>query len=335
MPARMDCAKAGQVMLCQVCLKINSKYSCPRCNISYCGLQCYRAPCHSQCSEEFYKDCVSQELQNRHTASSDKTKTLEILQRVSEDFSNENLDSDDEDDLNDRIANIDLDDADSLWQTLTVEERNDFRMKVENGEIYKLVPANEKLSYPEQFWWEIHVHVKKVEELNSQVSLSPKLPLVISLDFNLDVSKSSNLVRFNIINVLSAYTMTYRHLSWETQSSPEDFINFVHHVHQLSTNLKVGENFTNAELAITSVTTRLEQSQEYDSGLVSNARKDILAFIKGPGHALPDDLYILAALSDLKRMFGVKGKKKTWKLLDKKIDFYICWTKQNFSQFRT
>ena len=332
----MDCAKAGQVMLCQVCLKINSKYSCPRCNISYCGLQCYRAPCHSQCSEEFYKDCVSQELQNQRTDSSDKTKTLEILRRVSDDFSNENLDSDDEDDLNDRIANIDLDDADLVWQTLTAEERKDFQRKVENGEIYKLVPANEKLGYSEeQLWWEIHIHAKKVEELHSQVSLSPKLPLVISLDFHLDVSKSSNLVRFNIINVLAAYAMTYRHLSWATQSIPEDFINFAHHVHQLSTNLKEGENFTNAELAITSVTTRIEQSPEYDSGLISNAKKDVLAFIKGPGHAMPDDLYILAVLSDLKRMFDVKGRKKAWKILDKKIDFYICWTKHNFSQFRT
>ena len=143
----MDCAKAGQVMLCQVCLKINSKYSCPRCNISYCGLQCYRAPCHSQCSEEFYKDCVSQELQNQRTDSSDKTKTLEILQRVSDDFSNENLDSDDEDDLNDRIANIDLDDADLVWQTLTAEGRKDFQRKVESDGIWVSSQIRKRIFY--------------------------------------------------------------------------------------------------------------------------------------------------------------------------------------------
>ena len=332
-------------MLCQVCLKVDSKYACPRCNISYCGLQCYRAPCHSDCSEDFYKDCVSAELQNQRISSDDKTKTLELLQRVSNNaVDDETLDSDDDEDLNERVANIDLDDPDSVWQVLTVEERNDFQRKVDSGEIYKLVPANEKLlPEDEHFWWEIHCQQpKKVEELDSEeFSLSPDLPSVIAMDSFLDVSKGSNLVRFNIINVLTAYVMTYRHLSWAkaTQHQSQDLDNFAHHVYLLSNNLRVGENFTNAELAITSVTLQIEQSSAYDQPrlLIGNAKKDILAFIKGPGHvSMPDHLYILAALSDLKRMFeATKKKKKIWKLLDKKIDFYICWTINNFPQFRT
>lgn len=33
------------------------KYSCPRCNIKYCCLYCYRSEGHQQCSEAFYKVC--------------------------------------------------------------------------------------------------------------------------------------------------------------------------------------------------------------------------------------------------------------------------------------
>lgn len=38
------------------------KYSCPRCNVRYCSVACYKAPVHVQCSETFYKDSVVQEM---------------------------------------------------------------------------------------------------------------------------------------------------------------------------------------------------------------------------------------------------------------------------------
>ncbi|XP_072514462.1 zinc finger HIT domain-containing protein 2 [Salminus brasiliensis] len=47
---------------CGLCLSKPSCYTCPRCNVPYCGLGCYRGPAHSGCSEEFYKECVSEEL---------------------------------------------------------------------------------------------------------------------------------------------------------------------------------------------------------------------------------------------------------------------------------
>lgn len=37
------------------CQSQNFKYSCPRCNIKYCSLDCYRSQAHRQCSEAFYK----------------------------------------------------------------------------------------------------------------------------------------------------------------------------------------------------------------------------------------------------------------------------------------
>lgn len=50
---------------CGLCLSNPARYTCPRCNVLYCALSCYRGSAHTMCSEQFYKDCVSQELKER------------------------------------------------------------------------------------------------------------------------------------------------------------------------------------------------------------------------------------------------------------------------------
>ena len=333
----MDGAKAGQVN-CQICLNNTSKYSCPRCNVSYCGLKCYRAPCHSQCSEDFYKESVYSELKSQGKLDpQSKDKTLNILQKFrnsSEDDAE--LDSDDDDNLNLRLADIDLDDADSVWQALTPEERVDFQKKVDSGEIYKLVPVEEKTQTI--LWWEIYSAPKKVAEIGNDAKksvLSPQLPPLTPPPTQIDVSKSSALVKFNIINVLAAYAMAYRHLYWSEKRVEKSI--FANEILTLSTNLRSGENFTSAELAVTSVTSFMAQSKTYDKALISSVKKDVLSLIQGPGEGMADDLYILAALSDLKNVFDDdKGKRSTkkWKQICKKLDFYMCWAVKNLQLFR-
>ncbi|XP_069000476.1 zinc finger HIT domain-containing protein 2 [Embiotoca jacksoni] len=57
-----------------------SCYTCPRCNLRYCGLACYQSPDHSVCSEEFYKESVLRELKEMgKTESEGKKKMQEIL----------------------------------------------------------------------------------------------------------------------------------------------------------------------------------------------------------------------------------------------------------------
>lgn len=53
--------QSSQCMLCH-CKAAN--YTCPRCNLHYCGLVCYQSPDHAMCSEEFYKESVLRELKN-------------------------------------------------------------------------------------------------------------------------------------------------------------------------------------------------------------------------------------------------------------------------------
>lgn len=103
------------------CFKEPQKYCCPRCNIQYCSVGCYKSTKHSQCSESFYKDCVMQEMAMQSATqyrqercgtlddipglSDDIKRMYAILKRMEsndsngsdiEDFDIEDIDSDDE-----------------------------------------------------------------------------------------------------------------------------------------------------------------------------------------------------------------------------------------------
>ncbi|KAJ8348165.1 hypothetical protein SKAU_G00267540 [Synaphobranchus kaupii] len=78
----MGLRKEGRV--CGLCLSKPPSYTCPRCNVPYCGLACYRSSAHSICSEEFYKESVIQELRVvGETEEEGKRRMQEILLRLS------------------------------------------------------------------------------------------------------------------------------------------------------------------------------------------------------------------------------------------------------------
>ena len=70
---------------CQVCYQNVSRYTCPRCSIGYCSLECYN--CHGKdsngenyCRESFYRDRTSQSVDLQVREHLDDTKQL--IQRV-------------------------------------------------------------------------------------------------------------------------------------------------------------------------------------------------------------------------------------------------------------
>ncbi|XP_076598437.1 zinc finger HIT domain-containing protein 2 [Chaetodon auriga] len=72
--------EASRSAVCMLCKCKPSCYTCPRCNLQYCGLACYQSPDHSVCSEEFYKESVLQELKGMgKTESEGKKKMQEVL----------------------------------------------------------------------------------------------------------------------------------------------------------------------------------------------------------------------------------------------------------------
>lgn len=54
------------VMKCEFCGCVkDSMLTCPRCNVHYCSLNCYRHKNHLQCSESFYRENVEEDLKSR------------------------------------------------------------------------------------------------------------------------------------------------------------------------------------------------------------------------------------------------------------------------------
>ncbi|XP_028279219.1 zinc finger HIT domain-containing protein 2 [Parambassis ranga] len=78
--ATVDASNTRTTAVCMLCKCKPSCYTCPRCNLQYCGLACYQSPDHTVCSEEFYKESVQQELKEMgKTESEGKKKMQEIL----------------------------------------------------------------------------------------------------------------------------------------------------------------------------------------------------------------------------------------------------------------
>ncbi|KAL6102097.1 znhit2 [Pungitius sinensis] len=78
--ADLDGTDPRSSAVCMLCKCKPSCYTCPRCNLQYCGLSCYRSPGHSVCSEEFYKESVLRELKDMgKTESEGRHKMQEIL----------------------------------------------------------------------------------------------------------------------------------------------------------------------------------------------------------------------------------------------------------------
>lgn len=116
------------------CENALGKYTCPRCNILYCSLTCYQSEKHLQCSENFYQECVMKDLSLKSNGDDSKTSMMEILKRLHESNEappeiDEATDSDDDEahaDIAERLAGVDLNKADEVWEKLTDDERQEF-----------------------------------------------------------------------------------------------------------------------------------------------------------------------------------------------------------------
>lgn len=125
---------------CQLCLEKLAKYTCPRCNVRYCSLECYKCEKHTSCSELFYKNCVMEALQDDMIDKEGKQKMLELLKRNQQEESDDFLSGEGEEDLADRLDGLNLDqDTEKIWDNLTQAEKQEFEKSIDNGYIGSLM----------------------------------------------------------------------------------------------------------------------------------------------------------------------------------------------------
>ena len=61
--------------MCQICDFQQHMYKCPRCNVLYCTLVCFKSKRHGDCYEMFCKDQVEANLKDVHVSKQLKQKT--------------------------------------------------------------------------------------------------------------------------------------------------------------------------------------------------------------------------------------------------------------------
>ncbi|XP_054277793.1 zinc finger HIT domain-containing protein 2 [Macrosteles quadrilineatus] len=310
---------------CQICKQADSKYVCPKCNIPYCSLKCYQSELHSQCSETFYKDCVVEQIRSEDVDPQTQSKMMEILQRVQnidEQFDEEVPDSDDDDSVEDlagRLAGVDLDDPDSVWEKLTLAEKQQFEELLRSGDVSQIVPHW-------QPWWLFKEEKKLVTDLDT-VNQAPELPSNIPklLENIQPLSKLSKVspspcVRWNVVNILAAYSLTARIFNGDYLDSPQEAGTTIV---SLSKNLSSNQVFEDPENAVAAV----HLAAVSNSCVLTNVdegqlKEDVRQIVEGPSES-KKSLYVLAALSETHQLFSAcKKKVKESKNSPSSSDFY-------------
>lgn len=309
------------------CNSAPSKYSCPRCNILYCSLPCYKSEQHANCSESFYRENVIQEMassKDDQEAAQTSKAMMDILKRLDgtdgepsfdeeeEDDDEERLveiDSDDAEDipsLAERLGGIDLDNADAVWEQLTEEERLEFQNMLESGDISQVMPELEP-------WWMGKYEVELVQTVDGnkqsagEKNLLEKCPPVkknIKCFKEICSKEPSMFMEFNLANILASYALTYRYFNGDFKECIPEAVNCMI---SICGNLKHNAVYDSEKLAVESVCHECRQEQLPADGETSSLlAQDVKQFFAGPSNcgAKYRKHFVLAALSDVHRLLG-------------------------------
>ncbi|XP_029647272.1 zinc finger HIT domain-containing protein 2 [Octopus sinensis] len=285
---------------CVFCLLNVSKYTCPRCKAVYCSVSCYRSEKHLQCSESFYKNCVTEGLVDLAVSQSEREKMIEILKKASEADDDDYEDSDEEGcSLADRLTGLDLDkDTDKIWDVLTKQEKEEFQKLLRDEQLGGLI----------EFWspWWSHKETSKVEDLDADMKPDKAFPQLYKdiphISQILKNSKPSSDLRFTVISTVYSYAYICRLHNGDHLNTPLDCAN---EVLLLCDVLDTTQNYSSTTEALHAC---LNKSNEDSSSIQASQKfsisiiKDIINIIEGPCTQKPLH-YLLMALSDLLKMF--------------------------------
>ncbi|XP_033757836.1 zinc finger HIT domain-containing protein 2-like [Pecten maximus] len=327
-------------VVCPLCLKNDAKYTCPRCNIRYCSVLCYKGQKHMDCSESFYKDCFMEGLKDQSSGPEEKRKILEMLSRVENETEGLDSESDDEPDLAERLEGLDLEcDAGAIWKRLTEKERKEFDQMTRDGRLGHLV----EVWTP---WWTPESKQLIQDEDDPTVqSKFPKVKLDITdLAVLLPKSKPSSGVKYNVVGALYAYCFVCRlhnggHWDTPVESAKELLV--------VSDATNKDAVFDSPGEVIQSCIQRVTKStfgKGTSTGSNISIIEDIINVIRGPSQERPlvyltmvlsDFLYIVQKARKIVSKGLKSGKykgdnsfKKKLFTCEKKLDFYLSWTQR-------
>lgn len=211
----------------------------------------------------------------------------------------EDLDSDDdaggEEDLADRLMEVDLDNADEVWNRLTDAEKQEFKSIVYNGEIDKIVQRVDP-------WWKIKIEMRLVQDVAEEAKqvkeIIKRYPKEIQVkNFSEITSKPpAPCIVHNISNVIAAYAFVFRYYNGDHKNYEfEAADNLI----AISENLKSNANFEMISSAVDSVMMNCHNESLFSDIETKNVLlEDLKEIFSGPGDDAHWNSILLSALSD-------------------------------------
>lgn len=332
-----------------------ARYTCPRCNVPYCSLRCYRA--HGSCAEDFYRDQVLGELRGRSASPSRLASALRRLRQQRE--------TEDEPQDGGLRPGSEPRGLSGLWERLAPAEKAAFERLLSRGEAGRLLP----LWQP--WWWSRGAEPRLLEELNDAPgddaadlepasartwpepmkdaadalsneeavlgdapgACAPAVPTRIPPLASLSRSRASPLVRFQLPNVLFAYAHTLALYHGGDDALLPDFCDTLLGV---SGALGAQQVFTSAEEALQAAAHVLEAGEHPPGPLgTRGAMREAARILMGEGPANQKG-YTLAALGHLAQTLG-RARKQAEATEErdrlyrarKKCQYLLSWTNEN------
>ena len=346
--------------ICRVCTKTVSRYTCPRCNIPYCALDCYQT--HGlECTEAFAKQHVENEMKEDEKEKVEKEQSMQkILHRVhasSSSISPEEIKEEAWITRFQQLANKDNLNVDALSES----EREAFLKDVHDGKCSAWIEAWRP-------WWEMSVveyekesrairkglisliidnksdHSSEPEEVDGQALdtiAAPRLPQAMFTDtlrtalppFTTLCSKPpSPTLPFNVLDILYAYAKCMRVYNGNWKDCSEEVLcDFI----ALSSVLSKGAVHGSRDEALESSSRQLQIvfPQSAIKGREEHTRvvTDLVNIISEKTFVLDALCDVLALLQNGKISTSKtrRRKKDASQRLEKKVYFYLVFVHQS------
>lgn len=273
--------------VCSICKNQLNQYICPKCNVHYCSLNCYKV--HSKdCTNLFYQERIVENLKIPNTKESLKVETLEMLKNIEKEKIETNLD---EKDIQ-LLSNLDLSKDISL-NDLPENLQKDFKDSLKDGRISTWL----KIWIP---WW---VDNPKIIEIKIDEKQT-KIPSFSELSRN----KEPNIaLTYGLVDMIYAYCYTERITNGEALSMIDESKKIIL---ILSGTLGNKEFYKNIEHSISK---SLENSRNHE---IFDSIEFSLSIINDVILILTSKDFTIKSLSNLELIFNKD------KLVEKKIIFY-------------
>ena len=82
------------------CNQQTPRYTCPQCSVNYCSSTCFKSAQHLSCSENFFKNCIKQEMELKKNRSGNMKPDINQMEQILSNLNQQDFDEQDSDDEN-------------------------------------------------------------------------------------------------------------------------------------------------------------------------------------------------------------------------------------------